>query len=122
LWIKQGELTREQRELGITLLGTFRGIQLVVNETSFEEKDGSTGYYVPPDKVLVACSANSGTMNYAGVAQPDDDRTRLEVVTGHWVPFVWFPDDSDCRKLRLASRPLPVPPSFSNWTVIHTLP
>ena len=54
----------------------------------------------------MACSQNKGGMAYAGIGQINDRETNLEVVAGKRVPLVWFPEDSDMRKLRLASRPL----------------
>jgi hypothetical protein len=34
----------------------------------------------------------------------------------HRVPLAWLPDNEDVRKLRLSSRPCPVPADTSNWT------
>jgi hypothetical protein len=118
LFLKVGELTPEQKAWGLTTLGTWRGLNLLINETTYEGKDGSTQYYVPPDDVLVACSTNQGRMAYAGVAQGDPSTEQLEVYEGTRIPLLWLPDDSDVRKLRLSSRPCPVPPDSSNWTVM----
>jgi len=52
-FIFQGEIRPEQREWGLMNLGTWRGLDLLVNETSFTAKDGSTQYFVPPDAVPV---------------------------------------------------------------------
>jgi hypothetical protein len=118
-FIFQGEIRPEQRAWGLMTLGTWRGLDLLVNETSFTAKHGSTQYYVPEDAVLVACSANQGIMSYAGVAQGEPGSQMLEVYEGTRVPLVWLPDNEDLRKVRLSSRPCPIPPDPSNWTVVR---
>ena len=120
-FIFQGEIRQEQREWGLMNLGTWRGLDLLVNETTYTAKDGSTQYFVPEDAVLVACSVNKGAMAYAGVAQGDPGTQQLEVYEGTRIPLVWLPDNEDVRKVRLSSRPCPIPPDPSNWTVIHTV-
>jgi len=69
--------------------------------------------------VLVACSQNQGLMSYAGVAQGEPGSQMLEVYEGTRVLLVWLPDNEDARKLRLSSRPCPIPPDSSNWTVMR---
>jgi hypothetical protein len=114
----QGEIRPEQREWGLTTLGTWRGLDLLVNETTYTAKDGTTKSFVPEDSVLVACSVNQGVMSYAGVAQGDPSTQQMQVYEGTRIPLVWLPDNEDVRKLRLSSRPCPVPPDSSNWTVM----
>lgn len=76
---------------------------------------------MPPDAVLVECRLNQGLVSYAGVGQVNEDGTGLEVYEGPRVPLVWFPDNSDVRKLRLSNRPCPVPPDPSNWHTISVI-
>jgi hypothetical protein len=90
---------------------TWRGLDLLIDETTYMAKDGTTQYFVPSDCVSVACSANQGRMAYAGIAQGDPENQQLEVYEGTRVPLIWLPDNEDVRKIRLASRPCPVPRS-----------
>ena len=99
-------------------MGTYRGVDLMIYEATYQDKDGTTKFYLEPDVVLVGCSQNKGRMGYAAISQVNDDETNLTVIAGKRVPLVWFPDDAEMRKVRLASRPCPVPPDPSNWTII----
>src|SRR5262249_25082410 len=117
-FIMQGELTPRQREWGLTELGTWRGLNLLVTETTYVDKTGETKSFVPEDAVLVACSVNQGLMAYAAVAQGTPATQQLDLIEGRRVPLAWLPDNEDVRKLRLSSRPCPVPPDSANWSVI----
>jgi len=50
-------------------------------------------------------------MSYAGVAQGEPGSQNLEVHEGTRIPLVWLPDNEDVRKVRLSSRPCPIPRS-----------
>jgi hypothetical protein len=121
LFIKQGEITPQMIAWNVTSLGTYRGIPLYIYESTYTDNNGNSLFYLDPDTVLVACSQNKGRMAYAGCPQQNDDETNLTIVAGKRVPLVWFPEHSDMRKLRLASRPCPVPPDSSNWTVMNVV-
>ena len=69
--------------------------------------------------VLVACSVNKGAFAYGGVAQGDPATQSVEVFEGTRIPLVWLPENEDVRKVRLSSRPTPIPPDLSNLTVMH---
>jgi hypothetical protein len=99
-FIFQGEIRPEQCEWGLMNLGTWRGLDLLVNETTYTAKDGTTKSFVPEDSVLVACSVNQGVMSYAGVAQGEPGSQSLEVYEGTRIPLVWLPDNEDVRKVR----------------------
>ena len=121
LWLKQGEITPEMISWGMTSLGNYRALPLYICEATYEDKNGAHMPYLDSKSVLVACTQTSGRMAYAGVGQTNDDETNLEVFKGRRIPHLWFPDDSDMRKLRLASRPCPIPPAPENWTVLKVL-
>jgi hypothetical protein len=117
--ISPGVLTPELAEFGVTLLGQYRGVSLYVSETQFTDLDGSKKYYVPPDTVLVAASGVQGTLSFAGVVQVDNDETRMEALEGTRIPLVWYEKGEDYRKLRLSSRPAPVPAAgVTSWTLL----
>ena len=89
----QGEIRPEQHEWGLMNLGTWRGLDLLVNETTYVDKTGATKSFVPEDSVLVACSVNQGVMSYAGVAQGQPGTQTMEVYEETRVPLIWLPDN-----------------------------
>jgi hypothetical protein len=121
LFLQQGLITPKMIDWGVTTLGTFRGIPLYIYEATFEDRNGNAMYYLDPETVLVACSQNKGRLAFAGIAQVNDSETNLTVIAGKRVPLIWFPEDSDVRKLRLASRPCPISPDPSNWTIMKVV-
>ena len=67
-------------------------------------------YFVPEKEVLVAATGVQGTMAYAGVAQANEDGKGMQVYSGRRIPFVyWDTSGEDYRRLRLSSRPIPIP-------------
>jgi hypothetical protein len=121
LWIKQGEITPQMVSWGVTSLGSYRSVPLYIYESTYEGKNGNQLPYFDSKSVLVACTQTAGRFAYAGIGQTNDDQTNLQIFSGKRIPLLWFPDDSDMRKLRLASRPCPIPPAPENWTILKVL-
>jgi hypothetical protein len=122
LQIEPGVLSAEYQQFGIVLLGNWRGIPLYVSEEQYEDIDGSMKYYVPPTEVLVASTGIQGVMAYAGVAQVADDGRGMEVYAGRRIPLIyWAPSGEDYRRLRLSSRPTPIPGNTDSWTLMQVL-
>ena len=49
-------------------------------------------------------------MAYAGVAQANEDGKGMQVYSGRRVPLIyWDTSGEDYRRLRLSSRPIPIP-------------
>ena len=71
--ISPGTITPALAEYGITLLGNYRGLPLYASESQYTDVDGSSKFFVPPDKVLVAASGLQGTLAYAGIVQVDEE-------------------------------------------------
>jgi transposase len=71
--IAPGTITPQLAEYGITLLGNYRGLPLYASESQYTDVDGTSKYFVPADKVLVAASGLPGTLAYAGIVQVDED-------------------------------------------------
>jgi len=120
LFVKAGELTPKMSETGVYNIGNYRGIDIVADEQSFVNKAGDTEYYVPEDVVLVGVSKAGGGFSYGAIGQKMQDADRLELIPGRRVPLIWFPENSDVRKLRLACRPAPISPFKETWTYFHT--
>jgi Phage major capsid protein E len=122
LFIRQGTLNPSAVTVGVTALGTWRGIPLYASEEQYEDSDGTMKYYVPPKEVLVAASGIQSTMAYAAVAQVNSEGTGMEPIEGRRIPLVfWDTSGEDYRRFRLSSRPIPVPANTSSWTVLQVL-
>jgi hypothetical protein len=119
--IAPGELAPANVGWGIQSLGTYRGIPLYVYEAEYLNSAGAMTPYVPPDNVLIAASALGGTMAYAGVAQVNDTESSLNVFAARRVPVVAHEKLEDYRKLRLSSRPVPVPQNLASWSLLDVL-
>jgi hypothetical protein len=122
LQIQSGVLAPEFEQFGIVLLGNWRGIPLYVSEEQYEDNTGAMKYYVPPKEVLVASTGIQGVMAYAGVSQVSDDGHGMQVFAGRRIPLVyWDTSGEDYRRLRLSSRPIPIPGNTDSWTVMQVL-
>ena len=122
LQIQPGTLAPEFESFGIVLLGNWRGIPLYVSEEQYEDSSGTMTYFVPPKEVLVAASGIQGVMAYAGISQVSEDGRGMEVYSGRGIPLVyWDPSGEDYRRLRLSSRPIPIPGNTDSWTVMQVL-
>jgi hypothetical protein len=122
LAISSGQIDPKQlADYGVVQLGTWRGIPLYVSEEQYEDTDGTMKFYVPPKEVLVAASSVQSTMAYSAVAQVNQDGTGMQPIEGRRIPLVFWDKEEDYRRLRLSSRPVPVPANTSSWTVLQVL-
>lgn len=119
--ITPGTITPALAEYGVTLLGNYRGLPLYASETQYIDANGASQYFVPPDKVLVAASGLQGTLAYAGVVQVDASESSMRPYEGTRVPLVFYEAGYDFRKLRLSSRPIPIPADTQSWTVLDVI-
>ena len=121
LQIVSGTLDPKTVEWGVTLLGSYRGLPIYVNETQYVDANGAMKPYVPVDNVLIAASSLAGTMAYAGIAQVDAAESSLNVYAGRRVPLIAYESLEDYRKFRLSSRPVPVPQNLAAWSLLDVL-
>jgi hypothetical protein len=121
LRISPGELTAQNVSWGVQSLGTYRGLPLYVDESEYQDTDGSMKPYVPVDNVLIAASSLAGNFSYAAVAQVNEDESRMSVFEGKRVPLIFYEAGEDIRKFRLSSRPIPVPQNLASWTILDVL-
>lgn len=74
-------------------------------------------------EVLVAATGIQNVMAHAGVAQASNDGKGMQVYEGRRIPLIyWDPSGEDYRRLRLSSRPIPIPGNTDSWTVLQVLP
>ena len=119
--IAPGTITPALAEYGITLLGNYRGLPLYASESQYTDVDGSSKYFVPADKVLVAATGLQGTLAYAGIVQVDEGENSMHPYEGTRIPLVYYEKGFDFRKVRLSSRPIPVPADTQSWTVLDVI-
>ena len=119
--IAPGTITPALAEYGITLLGNYRGLPLYASGSQYTDVDGSSKYFVPADKVLVAATGLQGTLAYAGIVQVDEGENSMHPYEGTRMPLVYYEKGFDFRKVRLSSRPIPVPADTQSWTVLDVI-
>ena len=72
--------------------------------------------------MLGAATGIQNVMAYAGISHTNDDATGMQVYEGRRIPLVyWDPSGEDYRRLRLSSRPVPIPGNVDSWTVLQVL-
>jgi len=118
-FVEPGVNSPKLLQWGVTVLGQWRGIPLYADEQTYEDCAGTEVPFCDPKSVLIAASGSQNTMAYAGVPQAEDDH--MEVYEGRRIPLVFFDKGEDYRKLRLSSRPVPIPSNTASWTVLQVL-
>ena len=73
------------------------------------------------DKVLVAASRLQGTLAYAGIVQVDEEASSMHPHEAAGVPLIYYEKGYDFRKVRLSSRPIPIPADTQLWTVLDVI-
>ena len=116
-----GTITPQLAEYGVTLLGNYRGLPIYASESQYTDSAGVSQYYVPPDKVLVAASGLQSTLCYAGIVQVDEEASSMHPYEAPRVPLIYYEKGFDFRKVRLSSRPIPVPSDTTSWTVLDVI-
>ena len=122
LRISSGRADAEERQLGRAVAGNVPGLPLYVDESEYQDSDGSMKPFVPADNVLVASSSLAGCFLVCG-SRAGRSRTRrtLSVYEGARIPLISYENMEDIRKFRLSSRPVPVPQNLSAWTILDVL-
>jgi hypothetical protein len=121
-FVEPGVISPKLLQWGVTILGQWRGIPLYADEQTYENAAGVNVPYVDTKSVLVAASGSQNTMAYAGVPQTNNEASALEVYEGRRIPQVSFAPGEDYRRLRLSSRPVPIPGNTKSWTIIQVVP
>ncbi len=119
--ISPGTIIPALAEYGITLLGNYRGLPLYASESQYTDVDGTSKYFVPADKVLVAASGLQGTLAYAGIVQVDEEASSMHPYETTRLPLVFYEKGYDFRKVRLSSRPIPIPADTTSWTILDVI-
>ncbi len=83
----------------------------------FLNDEGEDESMVPAGTVLLGHSTGEGQIEYGLVTQMEDKVFRS--YEGKLVPKVWADENSEVKKIRLTSRPLPRPFDVESWAVIQ---
>ena len=83
----------------------------------FLNDEGVDEAMVPEGTVLLGHSGGEGQIEYGLVTQMEDKVFRS--YEGKLVPKVWADENSEVKKVRLTSRPLPRPFDVDSWAVIQ---
>ena len=83
----------------------------------FLNDEGEDEAMVPEGTVLLGHSSGEGQIEYGLVTQMEDKTFRS--YEGKLVPKVWADENSEVKKVRLTSRPLPRPFDVDSWAVIQ---
>jgi hypothetical protein len=71
--------------------------------------------------VLVAASGPQGTLAYTGIVQVDEEASSMHPYETARLPLVYYDKGYDFRKVRLSSRPIPIPANTQSWTILEVL-
>lgn len=83
----------------------------------FLNDEGEDEAMVPEGTVLLGHSSGEGQIEYGLVTQMEDKV--FHSYEGKLVPKVWADENSEVKKVRLTSRPLPRPFDVDSWAVIQ---
>ncbi len=83
----------------------------------FLNDEGEEESIIPPGTVLLGHSDGEGQIEYGLVTQMEDKK--FCSYEGKLVPKVWADENSEVKKIRLTSRPLPRPFDVESWAVIY---
>lgn len=116
--IEIGSLAPTIQYPGVAWLGklNFGGFSLNIWSVfqTYEDASGNTTPYFPEDGALVT-APNCGRFLYGAVTQIESDK-QYYTHAQRRVPKFVVDEDKDTRKLRLSSRPLPVPRNYEPYS------
>lgn len=92
-------------------------LDLYTYDEWFLNDEGEDESIIPPGTVLLGHSDGEGQIEYGLVTQMEDKKFRS--YEGKLVPKVWADENSEVKKVRLTSRPLPRPFDVESWAVIY---
>jgi len=93
-------------------------LDIYTYEEWFLNDDGDEESIIPPGTVIIGHSDGEGQIEYGLVTQMEDKKFRS--YEAKLVPKVWVDENSEVKKGRLTSRPLPRPFDVDSWAVICT--
>lgn len=103
---------------GVVYLGdlNFDGhiLHVFVPRETYEADNGTTTAYFPAKGAAVTAPA-SGRMLYASVTQIPRGGDNFVTISAKRVPKLVVDDDNEVRKLRVTSKPLPMPRQMNPW-------
>ena len=119
--ISPGEITPALAEYGISLLGTYRGLPLYASESQYTDAAGASAILRSARQSSSGRKRAARDARYAGVVQVSEDESSMNALEGTRIPLVFYEKGYDFRKVRLSSRPIPIPADTTSWTVLDVI-
>lgn len=103
---------------GVVYMGdlNFHGhvLHVFVPRETYTADNGTTTAYFPAKGALVT-APGAGRMLYASVTQIPRGGDNFVTISAKRVPKLIVDDDNEVRKLRVTSKPLPIPKQYNPW-------
>ncbi len=114
--ISRGEITIRLIDEALTFIGEIDGVQYYSYIESFLNDNNEEEQMMPENKVLLTAAVN-GSVEFGAVTYVNDNKD-YETYASEFVPKEIVDVDNDIKKLRLTSKPIPVPFDVDSWGVI----
>ncbi len=117
--MKNVEIKPRVVDMALTFYGRIAELDmdLYTYDEWFLNDEGEDEPIIPSGTVLMGHSDGEGQFEYGLVTQMEDKKYRS--YEGKLVPKVWVDENSEVKKVRLTSRPLPRPFDVQSWVVIY---
>lgn len=112
-----GSIEPSVKSPAITFIGKLPslGLEIYSYDEWFVDDDSTEKAMIPAGHVILATTGAHKRV-YGAVTQIEDKE--FVTIEGTRVPKSWVDEDNEVRKLRLVSRPLPVPDDVDGWFVL----
>lgn len=117
-----GEINPVIKNETTTFIGRISALGLDIysyDEVFYNEETGKDEPMMP-EKTVIMCSSNMGSMYYGLVTQMEQDGKFMSY-EGDRVPKIWNDFANDQKMARITSRPVPVPTSIDAWRVAKVI-
>jgi len=113
-----GNIEPSVQSPSLTFLGKLQelNLELYTYDEWFLDDNGDEQPMIPANTVVMG-SQGMNRRFYGAVTQLED--SGFVTIEGEKVPKIWNDKNNDVRKIRLTSRPLPVPKDVDSWYVLE---
>lgn len=118
--ISVGEITPSVQSPAVTFIGKINmlGLEIYSYDEWFIDDEGVEKPIMPEKHILVA-KTGMNKMAYGAVTQVEKgSHVTYEAAR---VPKVWTDEENDVTKIRVSSRPLPIPEDVDSWYVLQVI-
>ena len=115
--MKFGTIEPKIKDDAVTYLGTLAGLGLEIY--SYDEwfvDDDGVEQPMMPEKTVILARTSMAKIIYGAVTQMDESG-EFVTIEGERVPKKWSDTENEVKKIKMTSRPLPVPEDVDDWYV-----